>query len=132
MATVNFRDDPVRAETSTGNADHDVGSELEGEFNCIYHTGGVANIFRFKVLLMTLDCCSILRQQYHLYYLVSEPAAPMVSSQFCKCGKCSVMDTAAENICCKAKQFLVQMPEGVCITEHSDYEKIINKANFNS
>ena len=32
MATVNFRDDPVRAETSTGNADHDVGSELEGEF----------------------------------------------------------------------------------------------------
>ena len=51
MATVNFRDDPVRAETSTGNADHDVGSELEGEFNCIYHTGGVANIFPFKVLL---------------------------------------------------------------------------------
>ena len=38
MTNFNFRDDPVRAETSTVNADQDVGSELEGEleFNFIF------------------------------------------------------------------------------------------------
>ena len=51
----------------------------------------------------------------------------MVSTSFCKCGKCVWMSTRAERVCCKAKKFKVKMSESKCVIEHEDFEKIINK-----
>jgi hypothetical protein len=51
-------------------------------------------------------------------------------SDFCLCGKCSLMDTEAENICCKASRFCVKMPTDSCVTEHCDFNTIINKGSF--
>ena len=38
-----------------------------------------------------------------------------------------MMDLETENVCCKAKQFCVKMPDGNCVTEHEDFNTIINK-----
>ena len=58
-----------------------------------------------------------------------QPKAKHVSD-FCLCGKSSMMESDAENICCKASRFCVKMPTDSCVTEHCDFNTIINKGSF--
>eukprot|EP00092_Neocalanus_flemingeri_P031343 GFUD01034041.1.p1 GENE.GFUD01034041.1~~GFUD01034041.1.p1 ORF type:complete len:198 (+),score=29.67 GFUD01034041.1:42-635(+) len=51
----------------------------------------------------------------------------MLAGDFCKCTKCTVMPTREENVCCKNKRFSVSMPDSSCVTEHEDFDKIVNK-----
>ena len=54
-----------------------------------------------------------------------------ISTNFCLCGTCSWMPTESERVCCRAKKFLVKMTDNHCVTEHEDYEKIINRVTLN-
>ena len=37
------------------------------------------------------------------------------------------MPSPAERVCCKEKKYIVKMPGDLCVTEHEDFKKIINK-----
>ena len=49
------------------------------------------------------------------------------NTEFCYCKKCSWMPSPAERVCCKEKKYIVKMPGDLCVTEHEDFKKIINK-----
>ena len=52
-----------------------------------------------------------------------------MSTGFCKCGQCLWMPSQAECVCCKDKKFEVKMPSDSCVTEHPDFDNIINKGS---
>ena len=63
-----------------------------------------------------------------LPYLLSDSGIA-TASDYCTCKKCIIMDSKAENVCCKFKKFSISMPDGCCVTEHEDFGTIINKVD---
>jgi len=68
---------------------------------------------------------------------ISEPEERRVdekglTSDFCRCRKCSWMPTEKERVCCTAKRFLIKMPDHKCVTQHEDFPMIINKVTLNT